>query len=119
MDSFILNTTAADHFGIFEVNGPVSCNSEIQGLLRHLRQQGGPCSIDMIEWYGTSEHFDWFLMLEMDSFTLNTTAPYHFGIFDGSVATNKLSVASLHLSVLQQIYIASEFTKNYAMSITQ
>jgi len=37
----------------------------------------------------------------MDSFTLNTTAVYHFVIFDGSVATNKLSAASLHLSILQ------------------
>ena len=51
MDSFTLNTTAADHFGIFEVNGPVSCNSEIQGLLLHLRQQDRPCSIDMIKRY--------------------------------------------------------------------
>ena len=39
-------------------------------------------------------------MLEMDSFTLNTNAAYDFGIFDGSVARNKLSAASLHLSVL-------------------
>ena len=46
MDSFTLNTTDADHFGIFEVNGSVSCSSEIQGLLLHLRQQGRPCSID-------------------------------------------------------------------------
>ena len=40
-------------------------------------------------------------MLEMDSFTLNTTAAYDFAIFDGSVATTELSAASLHLSVLQ------------------
>ena len=37
----------------------------------------------------------------MDSFTLNTTTAYDFVIFDGSVATNKLSTASLHLSILQ------------------
>ena len=49
---------------------------------------------------GTSERFDWFLMLDMDSFTLNTTTAYHFAIFDGSVATTQLSAASLHLSVL-------------------
>ena len=36
----------------------------------------------------------------MDSFTLNTTAAYDFDIFDGSWATNQLSAASLHLSVL-------------------
>jgi len=41
-------------------------------------------------------------MLEMDSFTLNTTTAYHFAIFDGSVARKKLSAGSLHLSVLQQ-----------------
>ena len=37
----------------------------------------------------------------MNSFTLNTTAAYDFAIFDGSVATNELSAASLHLLVLQ------------------
>jgi len=37
----------------------------------------------------------------MNSFTLYTTAAYHFDIFDGSVATKQLSAASLHLSVLQ------------------
>ena len=37
----------------------------------------------------------------MDSFTLNTTACYDFAIFDGSRATNQLSPANLHLSVLQ------------------
>ena len=30
----------------------------------------------------TSEHFDRFLRVEMDSFTINTAAPYEFGIFE-------------------------------------
>ena len=28
------------------------------------------------------KHFDWFLRVEMDSFTLKTTAAYDFGIFE-------------------------------------
>jgi len=81
MDSFTLNTTAAYHFRIFEVNWIVSFSSGIKGLLLHPRQQGHPYSIDMIE-RSTSEHFDWFLTVKMDSFTLNTTAAYHFFILD-------------------------------------
>ena len=40
----------------------------------------------------------------MDSFTLSTAAAYNFGIFDGFVATNQLSAASLYLSVLQHMH---------------
>ena len=61
-----------------------------------------------------SEHFDRFLKVEMDSFMLNTAAPYNFGIFDGFVATNQLSAASLHLSVLQHMnWRASSSVINY------
>ena len=49
----------------------------------------------------TNEHFDRFLRVEMDSFTHSIAEAYNFGIFNGSVATNQLSAASLHLSVLQ------------------
>ena len=99
MDSFTLNTTAADNFGIFELNGPVSCRSELQGLLLHLRQQEQPCSIDTIELY------EWTLwsVPNVGNGLIYTQyhCTYHFGIFDGSWATNQLSAASLHLSVLQ------------------
>ena len=99
MDSFTLNTTAAYDFGIFEVNGlikAINSNGRIRRLPLHFRQQDHPCSIDMIERYHWT--LDWFLRVEMDSFTLYTTAAYHFVIFDGSWATNQLSMASLHLS---------------------
>jgi len=48
---FTLNTTAAYHFRIFKLNGPVSCSSEIQGLLLHPRQQGRPGWVYMIKQY--------------------------------------------------------------------
>ena len=51
MGLFTLNTTAAYHFHIFELNGPISCSSEIQRLLLHVRQHGRLCSIDMIKCY--------------------------------------------------------------------
>jgi len=71
----------------------ISRNGRIQQLPLRFRQQE--------QSNDTSEHFNWFLMLEMDSFTLNTTIAYDFVIFDGSWATNQLSTANLHLSVLQ------------------
>ena len=80
MDSFTLNTTTAYDFDIFEINGPSAGMEEYNNFRSPSDNKSSHGRY--IWWNGTSEHFDRFLMLEMDSFTLNTTTAYHFAIFE-------------------------------------